>query len=155
MAIDTTLGRANVAIRGTLDKLDGDLSDARGKVDGAISRIVTGAGKNFKALGTAALGGIGVATGAVTGLGAALGKITLDAAPVEGVSDAFSGLAESAGRGTDEMLSALKRGSAGMVAVYWRGLVLFTRRPAAAKKSRVGWPSEPLLGSAMRTVSVM
>jgi len=116
VGVDTTLGRANVAVRATLEQLDGDLSDARGKVDSAISRIVGGAGKSFQALGSAALGGIGVATGAVTGLGAALGKITMDAAPVEGVSKAFSGLAESAGRGTDDMLAALKRGSAGMVA---------------------------------------
>ena len=115
MGVDTTLGRANVAVRATLDQLDGDLSDARGKVDSAISRIVGGAGKSFQALGNAALGGIGVATGAVTGLGAALGKITMDAAPVEGVSKAFDGLAESAGRGTDDMLAALKKGSAGMV----------------------------------------
>lgn len=115
MGVDASLGRANVAIRATLEKLDSDLGDARGKVDSAISKIVAGAGKNFQALGTAALGGIGVATGAVTGLGAALAKITVDAAPVEGVSQAFDGLAESSGRGADEMLAALKKGSAGMI----------------------------------------
>jgi len=116
VGVDASLGRANVAVRATLEKLDGDLEGARGKVDSAISKIVAGAGKNFQALGTAALGGIGVATGAITGLGAALAKVTVDAAPVEGVSDAFAGLAESAGQGADEMLGALKRGSAGMVA---------------------------------------
>ena len=116
MGLDTDLGRANVAVRATLDKLDTDLGDARGKVDSAISKIVAGAGQSFQALGTAALGGIGVATGAVAGLGAALAKVTIDAAPVEGVSNAFAGLAESAGQGADEMLDALKRGSAGMVA---------------------------------------
>jgi len=115
VGVDASLGRANVAIRATLDQLDGDLAGARGKVDSAVSRIVSGAGKNFQALGTAALGGIGVATGAITGLGAALGKITVDAAPVEGLSQAFDGLAESSGRGADEMLAALKKGSAGMV----------------------------------------
>ena len=116
MGLDSDLGRANVAVRATLEKLDSDLEGAKGKVDSAISKIVSGAGKNFQALGTAALGGIGVATGAVAGLGAALAKVTVDAAPVEGVSDAFAGLAESAGQGADEMLGALKRGSAGMVA---------------------------------------
>ena len=116
MGLDADLGRANVAIRATLDQLDGDLGEAQGKVDSAISKIVAGAGQSFQALGTAALGGIGVATGAITGLGAALAKVTIDAAPVEGVSDAFAGLAESADQGADEMLSALKRGSAGMVA---------------------------------------
>ena len=116
MGLDADLGRANVAIRATLDQLDGDLGEAQGKVDSAISKIVAGAGQSFQALGTAALGGIGVATGAITGLGAALAKVTIDAAPVEGVSNAFAGLAESAGQGADEMLDALKRGSAGMVA---------------------------------------
>jgi len=116
VGVDASLGRANVAVRATLDKLDTDLGDARGKVDSAISKIVAGAGQSFQALGTAALGGIGVATGAIAGLGAALAKVTVDAAPVEGVSDAFAGLAESAGQGADEMLGALKRGSAGMVA---------------------------------------
>jgi len=116
VGLDADLGRANVAIRATLDQLDGDLGEAQGKVDSAISKIVAGAGQSFQALGTAALGGIGVATGAITGLGAALAKVTIDAAPVEGVSNAFAGLAESAGQGADEMLDALKRGSAGMVA---------------------------------------
>jgi len=116
VGLDTDLGRANVAVRATLDKLDTDLGDARGTVDSAISKIVSGAGQSFQALGTAALGGIGVATGAVAGLGAALAKVTIDAAPVEGVSNAFAGLAESAGQGADGMLDALKRGSAGMVA---------------------------------------
>lgn len=115
MGLDASLGRANVAIRATLEQLDGDLGDARGKVDSAIGKITAGAGKSFQALGTAALGGIGVATGAITGLGAALAKITVDAAPVEGLSQAFDGLAESSGRGADEMLAALKKGSAGMV----------------------------------------
>jgi phage-related protein len=116
VGLDTDLGRANVAVRATLEKLDGDLEGARGKVDSAISKIVDGAGKNFQALGVAALSGIGAATGAVAGLGAALAKVTIDAAPVEGVSDAFAGLAESAGQGADGMLDALKRGSAGMIA---------------------------------------
>ena len=116
MAVDAKLGRASVAIRGTLDKLDGDLSSARKKVDGAVGRMVGSAGRAFQGLGKVALGGIGVATGAVVGLGAALGKIAIDAAPVEGLSAAFEGLAESAGYGEDEMLAALKRGSAGMVA---------------------------------------
>jgi len=116
VAVDAKLGRASVAIRGTLDKLDGDLSSARKKVDGAVGRMVGSAGRAFQGLGKVALGGIGVATGAVVGLGAALGKIAIDAAPVEGLSAAFEGLAESAGYGEDEMLAALKRGSAGMVA---------------------------------------
>jgi hypothetical protein len=57
-----------------------------------------------------------VATTAVGGLTAALGKITIDAAPVEGLSNAFDGLAASADQGSDELLDALQRGSAGMIA---------------------------------------
>jgi len=129
MGIEAELGRATIAIRATLDKLDGDLAEARGKTDSAIERIVGGAGKAFQGLGTAALGGIAMATGAVLGLGAALAKITVDAAPVEGISQAFDGLAESAGIGTDEMLAALKRGSAGMVSN--RDLMLSFNKAAA------------------------
>ncbi len=109
------LGQANVAIRATLDKLDGDLSQARGRVNTAVGKMARGAGKSFRDLGAAALGGIGVATAAAAGLAATLAKITIEAAPIQGVSDAFDGLAESAGFGADEMVGALKRGSAGMV----------------------------------------
>jgi len=115
MGVDSALGRANVAIRATLEKLDGDLAGARSKVDGAVQKIASGAVKNLQTIGTGVLGGIGAATGAVVGLGAALAKITVDAAPVEGLADSFEGLAESAGYGADEMLAALQRGSSGMI----------------------------------------
>jgi hypothetical protein len=115
VAVDANLGRASVAIRATLDKLDGDLKQAHGTVDSAVGKMVRLAGKGFTLMGTAAVAGIGVATGAVAGLAATLGKLAIDAAPVEGISSAFDGLAESAGRGADEMLDALQRGSAGMV----------------------------------------
>ena len=116
MAVDSTLGRANVAIRATLDKLDGDLGAARGKVSGAVSSMVSSAGKNFQMLGTVALAGIGVATTAVAGLATALAKVTIDAAPVEGIQAAFEGIADSAGISGDEMLDALQKGSSGMIA---------------------------------------
>jgi phage-related protein len=115
MAVDAELGRASVDIRAKLDKLDGDLDQARGKVSGAISSMVSKAGQSFQQIGQLAMLGIGGATAAVAGLGAALAKITIDAAPVEGISMAFEGLAESAGVGADEMLAALQRGSAGMI----------------------------------------
>jgi len=115
MAVDAQLGRATVAIRATMDKLDADLAKARGQVDSAVGRIARSAGEKLQTIGKLALGGIGVATGAVAGLGAALGKLAIDAAPVEGLSQAFEGLAESAGIGADEMMAALRRGSAGMV----------------------------------------
>jgi hypothetical protein len=115
VAVDANLGRASVAIRATLDKLDGDLKQAHGTVDSAVGKMVRLAGKGFTLMGTAAVAGIGVATGAAAGLAATLGKLAIDAAPVEGIAAAFDGLAESAGYGADEMLDALQRGSAGMV----------------------------------------
>lgn len=72
-------------------------------------------GTNVQAVGTAALAGLAGISAAAIGAGAALAGMTIDAAPVEGVSKAFEGLAQSAGMGADEMLAALKRGSSGMV----------------------------------------
>lgn len=115
MAVDSTLGRANVAIRATLDKLDSDLGSARGKVDSAVRSMVSSAGQNFQTLGTVALAGIGVATAAVAGLAAAIANITIDAAPVEGIQAAFYGVAEAAGVAGDDMLAALQEGSSGMI----------------------------------------
>jgi phage-related protein len=115
LAVNADLGRANVAVRATLDQLDKDLSGARNKCDGVLGKVSAGIGKNFLNIGKLAVGGLTAATGAATGLGLALGKIAIDAAPVEGLSQAFDGLAESAGYGADELLDALQRGSSGMV----------------------------------------
>ena len=112
MTNNTVLGEAQVLIRAAMDKLDEDLAGAKGKVQGAIS--------NMQTVGAVALGGIAAgAAAAVAGATAAIAtaaKWTIDAAPVEGLSQAFEGLAESAGIGSDEMLKALQDGSAGMVA---------------------------------------
>lgn len=74
-----------------------------------------------------ALGDLGgtVAKGAAIGLGAAavgLGavgagalKLARDAAPIQGVTDAFKGLADSANFSADEMLGALRDQSAGLI----------------------------------------
>jgi phage-related protein len=115
LAVNADLGRANVAVRATLDQLDKDLAGARNKCDGVLGKVSAGIGKNFLNIGKLAVGGLTAATGAATGLGLALGKIAIDAAPVEGLSQAFDGLAESAGYGADELLDALQRGSSGMV----------------------------------------
>ena len=115
MGLSAGLGSANVAIRATLDKLDGDLGSARGKIEGAVQQIAANAGKSLQTIGKMAIGGIGAAAGAVAGLGLALGKLAIDAAPVQGIQDAFEGLADSAGIGGDEMLAALQRGSSGMI----------------------------------------
>jgi len=109
---DTELGKANIPIRATTDRLDGDLAGARGKVESAIAGIVG----NVQKIGGVALGLGGAGLTAIAGIGAAVGKLAMDAAPVEGLESAFSGLADSAGIGMDDMLAALKKGSAGMVA---------------------------------------
>lgn len=80
------------------------------------SKIAKGVSSAFKGLGTAALAGGAVVAGAFAGAGLAIGKLALDAAPLAAVEAAFAGLAESADVGADEMLSALERGSAGMIA---------------------------------------
>lgn len=107
----TQLGEAQIPIRATLDKLDSDLSGAKSKVLGAVQGIAN----NVQKVGKVALGIGGAGITAIAGIGAAIGKIAFDAAPVEGLAGAFEGLADSAGVGMDDMLAALKRGSAGMV----------------------------------------
>jgi len=79
------------------------------------SPALDGVGSSLQNLGKTALAGVaGVAT-ATAAVGAVLTKLAVDAAPIEGISKAFEGLADSAGVGTDDMLAALKRGSAGMI----------------------------------------
>ena len=116
MGLDAGLGRANVAIRATLEKLDGDLSDAKGRIDSAVQRMARSAADNLKIIGTGAIAGIGAAAGAVAGLGAALAAVAIDAAPVQGLEQAFYGLANASGIGGDAMLEALQKGSSGMIA---------------------------------------
>ncbi len=81
-----------------------DASSVLGGIGGALGKL----GK-IAAIGAAA---VGVAT---IGMGAAIAKLAVDAAPLQGVQDAFAGLAQSANIGSDKMLAALERGSAGMV----------------------------------------
>lgn len=59
------LGEATIAIRATLDKLDGDLAAARGKVEGAMSKI----GSSVQTMGKVALAGV---AGAAVAAGAAV-----------------------------------------------------------------------------------
>lgn len=79
------------------------------------SSSLEGLNSNIKTLGATALG---LGGAAVAGLGAAAASITnmvIEAAPLEGIKGAFEGLAESSGRSATELLSALQKGSAGMV----------------------------------------
>ena len=108
---DTVLGRAKIPIEGDLSKLDKDLSSARSKVSSAVDGIVA----NVQKVGSAALAGVGIVSGVAAGAATALSKLAIDAAPVQGLQDAFAGLAESSGKSMDDMLSALQRGSSGMI----------------------------------------
>jgi hypothetical protein len=67
--MSTQLGEATIPVRAVLDKLDGDLAAARGKVDGALGKI----GKSAASLGKLALGG------ALAGVAAIGGGIALAA----------------------------------------------------------------------------
>ena len=112
---DTTLGEAQVPVRVTTDRMDADLNAVRGKVTGALGKIGDRIKTSMQMIGRTALVAGGAALGAIAGAVVGLGKLAIDAAPVEGIRDAFEGLAASAGLGGDEMLSALKKGSAGMI----------------------------------------
>jgi len=80
-----------------------------------VSGAADEAAGRFDNLGKKALGA-GVAIGAAgIAIGGAMLKLAKDAAPVEGIKNAFEGLAESAGVGSEEMLKALQKGSLGMV----------------------------------------
>lgn len=72
--------------------------------------------KAGKLLGKGLAIGAGAGIAALGSLTAAAAKFTLDAAPIEGVRNAFKGLAESSGQSMDIMLKKLQEGSAGMVA---------------------------------------
>jgi hypothetical protein len=109
---NTVLGEAHVPVRAVLDKLDGDLSKARSKVNASLDKIAG----HLQTAGAGILSGVGAAAGVIAGIGTALGLVTIDSAPIKDISDAFDGLADSAGIGGKAMLDALKDGSAGMVA---------------------------------------
>jgi phage-related protein len=84
---------------------------AKDKASGALKGI----GSSLGGLGKAALAGGAVAGAAVAGIGLALGKLAIDAAPLEGIQNAFAGLAASSGTSMQDMLTALQKGSLGMV----------------------------------------
>ena len=84
---------------------------AKDKASGVLKGINQSFGGLQSAIGTAMK--VGVA--GVAALGVGMAKLATDAAPLEGIQGAFEGIAEASGRSADEMLAALKKGSAGMV----------------------------------------
>lgn len=77
---------------------------------------VASIGKKLASLGGKAIvGGLVAGAIAIGAIGIASFKLASDAAPIQGVTDAFYGLAEAAGTGGPAMLEALQTGSAGLV----------------------------------------
>lgn len=79
------------------------------------SKGLGGLGKNIQNVGKVALGLGGAAVAGVGALGAGLTKLAIEAAPLEGIEEAFYGIAEASGVAGDEMLASMKKGSAGMI----------------------------------------
>jgi len=109
-----------------LNKFLSDVKKGDDAVDSSESKwskltsTAAAAGKQMQTVGKVALGAVAAgataAVAAVGGLVVGLGKLAMEAAPVKGVADAFAGVAEASGKSADDMLAALQRGSAGMVA---------------------------------------
>lgn len=117
--MSSQLGEAFVPIRATLDKLDGDLAQARGKLDRALSGIGGMAAKGFAGLQTVAVAGVAamaaVGVGAVVlggqliGLGSdaeeMMGKFNVVFANTGGqVTEQLDTFAEAAGRSRYELM---------------------------------------------------
>lgn len=79
------------------------------------SKKLTGVSKALGGLGKVSIAAGAAVAGAVAGVSVAAYKLAKDAAPIEGIKNAFEGLTESIEGGSDRMLDALKRGSYGMV----------------------------------------
>ena len=112
------LGEAKVQIRATLEKLDGDLKEARGRVEGAmagIQKVAGQVGQNMQSLGVIALAGIGALGGALTGAAAGLAALAANAEPLIGLEAGFASVTSRLGKSTDEMLSSLQDASGGLI----------------------------------------
>lgn len=79
------------------------------------SRVISGIGGHIQSLGKLALVGLGALGTAAAAAGVGIAKLAIDAAPLEQVRAAFDGLTESVNVGSDVMLAALQKGSAGMI----------------------------------------
>jgi hypothetical protein len=92
-------------LMGAEDKASGVIRGVGGALDDSFGgKLLKGAGLGLAAVGT---GLVAAGAGAIA--------LARDAAPLKGVQDAFDGIADSAGTSGDEMLSALQKGSAGMI----------------------------------------
>lgn len=109
---------AGLNIADLLVKIGGDTKDLTDALDDSQKRASGWRNKiagSFKAVGKATVAAGVISTGALVVIGGAFAKLAIDAAPLQGVQDAFEGLAGAAGASSSELLSALQSGSAGMV----------------------------------------
>jgi xanthosine utilization system XapX-like protein len=89
------------------------LINTKDQSSGALGSI-TG---NLQKLGTVAIAGFGAVAAGAVAAGAGLTKLAIDAAPIQGISDAFAGFTADMEGGADGMLASLQKASGGMVAM--------------------------------------
>ena len=104
---------ATLVVKLTADT--GDFVNQIGAAEKSTSSMLSGIGSNIEGVGKAALGGLAVVGGAAAAAGAAILGLAASAAPVEGLRNAFEGLATSSGQSADVLMDAFQRGSSGMV----------------------------------------
>ncbi len=99
---DEELGKAQIPIRATLDKLDGDLEQARKKVDSALGNTLASIGNKVADIGKAVVvGGAVAAAAAVAGIGVAAFNAGMQ------LDDAYDKIQVGTGA-TGEVLDGLK-----------------------------------------------
>jgi phage-related protein len=116
--MSSQLGEAFVPIRATLDKLDKDLEQARGKVRGTIGRIVKiaeGFGQGVQTAGKAALAGVVGLGGAALAAAGGMAALAANAEPLIGLQQGFAAVTDRIGTSSGTMLSALQDASGGLI----------------------------------------
>jgi phage-related protein len=116
--MSSQLGEAFVPIRATLDKLDKDLEQARGKVRGAIGRIgkiAEGFGEGVQTAGKAALAGMVGLGGAALAAAGGMAALAANAEPLIGLQQGFAAVTDRIGTSSGTMLSALQDASGGLI----------------------------------------
>jgi len=112
MAVSANLGQASIAIRATLDQLDGDLEKARGKTDSAIKRISKGVTQGMGTVGAGVVGGVGLVTGALGALAVGVGKMSLNTTVYDSQRKAFASMTEGIVDDTDAFIDAVQDATA-------------------------------------------
>lgn len=94
-----------------MDSAEGRMTSAGTKLEGfagGITNVIGGVGK------AAAIGATAI-VGATTAIGTGMFELAREAAPIQGIANAFDGIATASGKSSDEVLKALKDSSKGMI----------------------------------------